>query len=130
MSSKCKRKAYKLLTFRYTQKNTQMKKLLTIILLGMSATGCAVGFSKKQTALVPMIGMDENEFKKLNRKVDLIYLTNDTSVYELFKYSNDRFTTSDYYHFAKNKLYKFEQKTHYFNTTRVRVDDAKDKKAD
>ena len=107
-----------------------MKKLLTIILLGMTAAGCAVNFPKKQAALVPVIGMDENEFKQLSRKADLIYLTNDSSIYELFKYSGDRLTVSDYYHFVKNKLYKFEQKTHYFNTTRVRVEDAKDKKVE
>lgn len=105
-----------------------MKKVLFIALLAIMASGCALSSKAKVEPPTVQIGMNENDFKSANRRARLVYLSNDSTVYEVFKGSGEQLTISDFYHFSQNRLYKFEQKTHYFNNTTVKIEELKDKK--
>lgn len=105
-----------------------MKKLLSWALLAALASGCATRTPKNTKASTPVIGMNLEDFKSFYRNADLVYLANDTTTYEIASGTNDLKTMSDFFHFKKDKLYKFEHKTHYFNHSKVQIDIQKDQK--
>ncbi|MFD2288780.1 hypothetical protein GJU39_05695 [Pedobacter petrophilus] len=105
-----------------------MKKLLSIALLAVCASGCAVFSPNRHQVPDPVVGMNIEDFKLAYPRASLVYLARDTSSYEVSKAANDVFTDSDFYHFAGNKLFKFEKKTHYFNKSTVTIETPKEQK--
>lgn len=101
-----------------------MKKLILICLLAVAASGCKVS-STIANGKYPVIGMSETEFKAVNRNAQLVYLTSDSSTYEIYRSRNEILLTSDFYYFGNGKLSRFEQKTHYFNNSTIKVEDSK-----
>lgn len=102
-----------------------MKKLLLIAISAIMVSGCAVRAKRSSESSIINVGMEENDFKDFHRQATLVYLTKDSTIYKVYQGSGERSTFSDYYYFAQKKLYKFEQKTHYFNNTNVKIEDSK-----
>ncbi|GGE44004.1 hypothetical protein EV200_101289 [Pedobacter psychrotolerans] len=107
-----------------------MKKLLSWALLAALASGCATRNPKNARASTPVIGMNLEDFKLSYPRANLVYLANDTTTYEIDidRGMNDLKAMSDFFHFKKDKLYKFEHKTHYFNQSKVQINTSKDQK--
>jgi opacity protein-like surface antigen len=102
-----------------------MKNVLCIAMLAVMVSGCALRSKLSSESSNIHVGMNENDFKDSHRRATLVYLANDSTIYEVFKGSGERSTFSDFYYFAQKRLYKFEQKTHYFNNTTVKIEESK-----
>ena len=105
-----------------------MKTLLSIALMTVIASGCALSSRLKTDVSTPTIGMSEDDFKQANRRADLVYLSADTSSYQIYRAGGENMTWSDFYYFINKKLSKFERKTHYYNNNNVNITQSKDKK--
>jgi len=102
-----------------------MKQLFFIALLAIVASGCA-SLGKRQVSKVnPTIGMGEDDFRLKEQRAELIYLSGDSATYKTNVANNTLYWEDNVYHFYKGKLSFFEQKTHFFNKSTVKIEEAK-----
>ncbi|KQS36083.1 hypothetical protein [Pedobacter sp. Leaf194] len=102
-----------------------MKQLFFIAPPAIVASGCAWLGKRQVTQADPTMGMGEDEFKPKEQRAERIYLSGDSATYKTNVANNTLYWADNVYHFYKGKLSCFEQKTHFFNTNTVKIEEAK-----